>query len=503
LRGCLGVDDQVSDRNQILIDRLERLDELRNDPVKMNAIICHYKDGNYADFISDWFLTYDPRKSPSELPFILFERQKEYINWLYKRWKQKEDGLVEKSRDMGLTWLCCAFAVCVWLFEEGQTIAFGSRKEDLVDKIGDPDCIFEKMRIILRSIPKDFIPPGFEEKKHATYLKIINPVNGTIIKGEAGDNIGRGGRSSIYFKDESAFYERPDKIEAALSMNSDVKIDVSTPNGAGGPFYRKRHSGNFPIFTFHWKDDPRKDQGWYDLQKQLLDPVILAQEVDIDYTASISNNLINGALVQDAINQEIVFEIFGPKVLGVDPARFGDDRTAYVMRQGRVVHWIDTARKLKTVEIIGQVSYWMRHYWFDAVFVDVIGLGAGVYDGLAEEWGERIIPVSSSEKADDHIKYFNKRCEMWCDMRAWLIDGPVVLPNHPDLMVDLSSVQYTFNSNGQRVLEKKEDMKKRGIKSPDIGDALAMTFAESVDYYTAANDENYVITKRTHGAGGY
>ena len=491
------------DRETTLRERAFRLEHLRRNPDEMHALIRHYQDGNYADFICDWMITYDPRKKPSELPFQLFPRQREYIGWLYKRWKDKEDGLVEKSRDMGLTWLCSAFAVCVWLFEEGQTVAFGSRKEDLVDKIGDPDCIFEKMRIILRNIPSDFRPPGYEEKRHATHLKIINPVNGTIIKGESGDQIGRGGRSSIYFKDESAFYERPERIEAALSMNSDVKIDVSTPNGTGNPFYRKRHGGKIPVFTFHWTDDPRKDDAWYEKQKQILDPVILAQEVEIDYTASVSNNLIDAKLVQQAMRNKVKFEIFGPKVLGVDPARFGDDKTAYVCRQGRVVHWVDTATKRSTTEIVGQISNWMQHYWFDAVFVDTIGLGAGVYDLLAEKWGERIIPVCSSETADDPIKYANKRCEMWCLMKEWLNGDPIKLPNHDALIVDLSSPQYSFNSQGQRVLEKKEDMKRRGVKSPDIGDALAMTFADNIDYYQESDDFDYRIGQYGQGAGGY
>jgi hypothetical protein len=480
-----------------------RLQQLREDPELMQATIIHYKNGHYADFICDWMITYDPRQSPSELPFTLFPRQREYIEWLYNLWKKREDGLVEKSRDMGLTWLCCAFAVCVWLFEEGQTVAFGSRKEALVDIIGDPDSILEKIRIILRTLPSEFLPPGFDEKRSATFLKIINPVNGTLIKGEAGDNIGRGGRSSIYFKDESGFYERPDKIEAALSMNSDVKIDVSTPNGTGNPFYRKRHGGQIPVFTFHWRDDPRKNQEWYEDQKRKLDPIILAQEVDIDYTASVSNNLINGLCVKNAMTMEIDFEVYGPKVLGVDPARFGDDRTAFVMRQGRVCHWIDTVRKKSTMEIVGQVSHWMRYYWFDAVFVDVIGLGAGVYDALAEQWGERIIPVSSSETADDPIKYANKRVENWDTMRKWLEDGPAALPNHPELIVDLTAPQYTFNSNGQKVLEKKEEMKRRGIKSPDIGDALSLTFAENVDYYTESDDSDLFVSRGSHGAGGY
>lgn len=482
---------------------MQRLEFYRKNPVEFIQRIQYYRDGHYTDFICDFMVTYDPRKVPSELPFELYPRQKEYIQWLYDRWKSREDGLVEKSRDTGLTWLCCAFAICIWLFEEGQTVSFGSRKEDLVDKIGDPDCIFEKMRIILRNLPDEFIPTGYTEKKNATFLKIINPDNGTIIKGEAGDNIGRGGRSSIYFKDESAFYERPDKIEAALSQNSDVKIDVSTPNGTGNPFYRKRHGGQIPVFTFHWKDDPRKDQAWYENQKRILDPVILAQEVDIDYTASVKNNLIGGTAVQDAMHHQVKFDVFGPKILGVDPARYGDDRTAYVLRQGRVVHWLKVDNQKSTMEIVGQVSSWMREYWFDAVMVDVIGLGAGIYDALAEKWGERIIPVSSSETADDHIQFFNKRIEMWCAMRDWLNEKPVSLPNNSELIVDLTAPQYHFNSNGQRQLEKKEDMRRRGVKSPDIGDALAMTFAEEVGYYHEADESNYYSHGHAKSAGGY
>lgn len=482
---------------------MENLKFLRANPVKFIEKIKHYRDGNYADFICDFMLTYDPRKVPSELPFMLYPRQREYIDWLYGRWRGKEDGLVEKSRDTGLTWLCCAFAVCVWLFEEGQTVSFGSRKEDLVDKIGDPDCIFEKMRIILRNLPNEFLPSGYNERKNATFLKIINPDNGTIIKGEAGDNIGRGGRSSIYFKDESAFYERPDKIEAALSQNSDVKIDVSTPNGTGNPFYRKRHGGQIPVFTFHWKDDPRKTLAWYANQKRILDPIILAQEVDIDYTASVKNNLINGICVQDAMRLKIEFEVFGPKILGVDPARYGDDRTAYVLRQGRVVHWMRTDRQKSTMEIVGQVSNWMREYWFDAVCVDIIGIGAGVYDALAEQWGERIIPVTSSHTADDPIKYANKRMEMWDEMKEWLLSPPVSVPNHSELIVDLTAPQYNFNSNGQKALEKKEDMKRRGVKSPDIGDALAMTFCEEITYYSDSDDSTYTSHSHSGNAGGY
>lgn len=490
----------LPDRTEILKERALRLELFRANPKMLEAAVLHYSK-NFSDFINDWMMTYDPRLFPAELPFLLWPKQEEYIQWLFNLWQKKEDGLTEKSRDAGVTWLCAAFSVCLFLFYPGQAIAFGSRKEDLVDKIGDPKSIFEKIRFLLRNLPREFLPKNYDERRHAAFLKIMNPENGSTITGEAGDNIGRGGRSSIYFKDESAFYDRPDTIEAALSMNSDVKIDVSTPNGTGNPFYRKRMSGKVPVFTFYWKDDPRKDQAWYEKQCAKLDPVIVAQEIDIDYNASVSNSLIDGEFVKRAMLQRATFAPIGPKVLGVDPARFGSDRTAYVMRQGRVVHWIDTDKKKSTTEIVGRINHWMRHYWFDMVFVDVIGLGAGIFDQLQEQWGERIISVQSSESARDVVQFKNKRIEMWCDMRDWFKDPNVCVPFHDDLMVDLTAPQYFFSSSGQMQLEKKEDMRKRGVKSPDIGDALALTFAEEHERYSPEFDHETATMES--GAGGY
>ena len=86
------------------------------------------------------------------MPFLLWPRQVEFLKWLYNTWKTGDRGLVEKSRDAGLTWLSCGFAVCMFLFVDGFAIGFGSRKEALVDNKGDPDCIFEKIRHLLRTL---------------------------------------------------------------------------------------------------------------------------------------------------------------------------------------------------------------------------------------------------------------------------------------------------------------------------------------------------------------
>lgn len=476
----------MSDWSSIYAKRADKLERLRSDPTMFAGVWSHYAD-NPVDFINDWGITYDPRVKPSYMPFILYERQAEWVDWLYQCWKDRSDGLTEKSRDFGATWVACAFSVWLWLFKDGEAVAWGSRKEELVDRVGDPKSIFEKMRIFIGRLPKEFLPVGYDERKHATYMKIINPENNSTITGEAGDNIGRGGRSSIYFKDESAFYERPERIEAALSQNSDVKIDISTPNGNGNPFYRKRFGGNIPVFTMHWRDDPRKDEKWYEKQNRDLDPVIVAQEVDISYDASVDNALIPGPTVDVAMRTrpKDLDQDFAPIVLGVDPARYGSDRTAMALRQGRVCHWVQSYQKLSTMETVGLVTQLLNDIHIDAVFIDVGGLGAGVVDRLDELYPDgRIIGVNFGSEPFSKVQYRNKRAEMWGEMKQWLIDEPVSIPNDQALRTDLTALLYTINSNGQMVLETKDDAKKRGVKSPDIADALALTFASPVTVYT-------------------
>lgn len=465
---------------EVLYNRILKLSELRANPEQFIALFAYYKN-NPVDFISDWCITYDPRVNPSTLPFTLYPKQKDYINWLKHKWENRLDGLTEKSRDAGVTWLACAFSVWLFLFHDGQKIGWGSRKEALVDSLGDPDSIFEKMRMILSSLPKEFLPKGFNIGKDAPYMKIINHENGSMIRGEAGDNIGRGGRSSIYFKDESAFYERPERIEAALSANSDVKIDISTPNGNGNPFYRKRFGGEIPVFTFHWRDDPRKDDNWYQEQKRRLDPVIVAQEIDISYDASVDNVLVNGERVDIAMRTrmtDIEQSPDVPIVLGVDVARFGSDRTVIAIRQGRILSGIQIYEKLDTMQVVAAVMNICNTMAVAAVFIDETGVGAGVVDRLSEVCHSYVCGVNFGGKPDAQ-HYMNKRAEMWGELNEWL-KGTVSLPNSPEVKTDLCGLRYKFNSNGQLVLESKEDAKKRGVKSPDIGDAIALTFAETV-----------------------
>lgn len=171
----------------------------------------------------------------------------------------------------------------------------------------------------------------------------------------------------------------------------------------------------------------------------------------------------------------------GALVGGLDLARFGDDRSAFVMRQGRKMFGAKTWVKRDTMEMAGIATKLIDDNGLVKLFIDVGGLGAGVVDRLRElGYASKIIAVNAGEKPSDDEKYRNKRAEMWGEMKAWLEEPPIQIPDSDELHADLVGVQYKYDSNQRLVLESKDDMKKRGIRSPDLGDAAALTFAAPV-----------------------
>jgi len=172
----------------------------------------------------------------------------------------------------------------------------------------------------------------------------------------------------------------------------------------------------------------------------------------------------------------------GPLIIGVDPARFGDDRTAIIRRRNRVAYKVQTFTKKSTMEVAGIVNSIIKAEKPEQVAIDVIGLGAGVYDRL-EELGHKdiLVSVNVASSALDPERYLNKRAEVWWEMRDWLSgDLPVSIPDSNELHADLCAPFYKYNSQSRRQLESKDDIKKRGLRSPDIADALALTFAEPI-----------------------
>ena len=180
--------------------RANRIVQMRANPVLVQGAHEFYKrPENAVAWIEHWGVTYDPRVAgtgrPAKMPFLLFDRQRDLVQFLIELLQAQQGGLIEKARDMGATWLCASFSVYLWRYWDGAAIGWGSRKEQLVDKLGDPDSIFEKMRMVIRMLPPDiFWPKGFRGEDDMPFMRIINPETGATITGEAGDNIGRGGR---------------------------------------------------------------------------------------------------------------------------------------------------------------------------------------------------------------------------------------------------------------------------------------------------------------------
>jgi len=180
----------------------------------------------------------------------------------------------------------------------------------------------------------------------------------------------------------------------------------------------------------------------------------------------------------------------GAHIVGVDPARFGKDRTAIMHRNGRKMYGSKTYTKKSVMEVAGICVRILSDPVtgapsdVDMMFIDVGGLGAGVYDRLAElgyEEDGRIIAVNSANRALDECRFSNKRAEMWVGMRDWFEQlGGVDIEDLDVIQADVCGSQYGYDSSGRYVIEKKEHMMKRGILSPDLGDAASLTFAQSV-----------------------
>lgn len=220
-------------------------------------------------------------------------------------------------------------------------------------------------------------------------------------------------------------------------------------------------------------DDLGKDELRFD---QEYPPT--AAQAFVAFTAS----LIKAIWVLRArkINQ---FEGVGPRVVGVDPAGGieGKDTTTWVERIGRKVPVAERHTNLSTMDTANLIMHRLNtDPGIDAVFIDSIGIGAGVYDRCIEKgWGHKVFRVVASHNSVERDKYFNKRGECWGKMKDWF-EEDCQIPDQDDFQADLLAPKYTYEGGSRLKIESKEDMRKRGVKSPDKADGLSLTFATPV-----------------------
>lgn len=501
----------------IIKQRMDMLAEINRNPSILPDLKLYYKLHPWQ-FVIDWGCTIDPRntakKRPSVVPFILFPKQVEMMRWLYKYWKEEEGGLLEKSREMGATWVTVAFSVALCLFNKNIIVGFGSRKEKNVDIKGSSTPIFGKIRDFINRLPRQFLA-SYDAKNSSLnkYMHIEFPDTCSFIEGESGTNMGRGGRYSLYFVDESAFLPDSDATKNALSAATDARFDISTPNGTNNYFYERRNNKDTSVFTFHWRDDPRKSQAWYDQKCRTLDPVTVAQELDIDYMAAVHNLVLEQKWVQACVDAHIKLKITpsGTKVYGFDVADVGADNNALVLKHGVVATAVEewSGKDLDIYTSVSTVISKASAQSIPRVIYDADGLGAGVRGDATSlmkkvRYPIQFIAFKGSKRPQYPYKkefsntrndgYFcNLKAQMWWLLRQRMLLTYRILHNEQPLQGnedkiisissecsnlskltrELSQPCFEINEAGKFKIDKAP----KGSRSPNLADAFMIAFS--------------------------
>lgn len=371
--------------------------------------------------------------------------------------------------------------------------------------------------------------------------------SGYKVETAGGKEIGRGGTAQLFHGSEVAFWANLSKQLAGIGNvvadmpGTEIFLE-STANGVGNGFHQLWQSAAAgevvyrPVFVpWYWQPEYRaalnerimdsltpedreyqRAYGLDDMQmawrankintyesgfEYLFDQEYPAEPVLAFQVPAAGTPMIPVLLVRQMVNSSFA-ERTGPLIIGCDPAEEGKDRTAIAFRAGRTCFRVEKHERKNTMEVARILADIYEQYQPDALVIDKNGLGVGIYDRL-RELNIPVLGVRGSETAEDPERYANCRAEMWHLMRKWAEDRPNRIPNNPELISDLSAPSHKQDSNGRILLEKKDDMRRRGLKSPDFGDALALTFAVNVARRVKKPNGNASSGRRAAGRAGY
>jgi hypothetical protein len=289
--------------------------------------------------------------------------------------------------------------------------------------------------------------------------------------------------TSGYIFDEAGYI--PKKIlevaEGGLTDGEPMMFLFGNPTRNSGPFFEA-----FNRNKHRWITRQIDSRSVKRTNKELIDRWVEDYGEDSDFVRvrvrgvfprSGSLQLISSEMVRAAMKRKYGIDVYGhrEKIMAVDVARFGDDQSVICMRQGLAVFPLKKYRGLDLMQladcIVAQIREWKPHM----VFVDVVGIGAGVVDRLHQLGFRKTVMGINVGERPVNKKYRNKRAEIWDSMKVWLETGWI--PEDVELEADLTGLEYGYTPKDQILLERKEDMKKRGLASPDCADALALTFS--------------------------
>jgi len=267
----------------------------------------------------------------------------------------------------------------------------------------------------------------------------------------------------------------------------------SNPRRNTGPFYdsfnsKKRFWQNVQIDS---RTVEGTDQKLFQsmIEQYGEDSTVARVEVMGEFPSADDDTVIPLDLVRGAVERDVTLTANEPIVWGLDVARFGGDNSALCVRQGNTVLEIKSFASMDLMQLCGLV----KNRYDDStvmeqpqeILVDVIGLGAGVVDRLREQ-NLPVRGVNVAEAPSTKKNYLNLRAELWFAIKDWLAQRDCRLPNDDELVSELAAPLYKYTSTGKIKIESKDEMRKRGIKSPDKADALALTMASSAASFSGS-----------------
>lgn len=465
-------------------------------------------------------------KSGSLVPFELNRAQIYTHEKLEKQLRDtgKVRAMILKGRQMGLSTLIQGRYFHKVLIRRGTKAYILTHHSDATQNL------FDMTMRYYENLPHGLAP--IADTSSAKELKFKTLQSGYDVGTAGSKEIGRSLTLQLFHGSEVAFWPNAENhakgVLNAVSDEAGTEIILeSTANGIGNYFHtmwkaaEQGLNGYIPIFTpWYWETKyMTTTQGFKPTEEEenLLSlykndgmtmghiawrRIKIASSKDIEagieafkqeypcnaneaFLNPVSNIFIPSKFVLRARSNRIDSD--SRLVIGVDVALGSNDKTAIIRRKGRVAYNLETFRNMNTMEIAGMLKHVIDRENPYRVYIDCIGVGAGVVDRLRELGYEFVEGVNVARSANQKDKFRNLRAELWSEMRDWFSQEMLVqIPDNDELHGDLCNLGYKYDSMGRLLIESKDDLKARGMSSPDTADALALTFYSG--FYEPLND---------------
>lgn len=361
--------------------RTETLARCQDDP-QQQALEYARCAADPAYFLATFGWIFEPRASSGEgdKPWTPFGLQVRMLRWLDEVMVgtgAKADGLVSKSRDMGASWTCCAYAVHGFLFKEPFVVKLISRAEALVDDNNNPDSLFWKILYFLQNLPHWLLPEGFSIAEHRSKLKITHPSKRCVIAGEATTSkSGRGGRSTIAIVDEAAYVDDLRSVHASMGPTTKHRVLVSSESIEHGDFFYRlrmaKEPGRMNVLELDWWLHPEHSRAWYEQEKERYweDPEGFAGEYDRDPHAAAGSTFIYPISREYTVG-EFPYEVGMPMYVGFDPGF--DDEAA--------INWVGFDHRSGRYRLIESYARSQQEpEYYASLFMGMLETGAEGFD---------------------------------------------------------------------------------------------------------------------------